>query len=462
MIDVEPASRLKTHLYAFLLASAGFFFGASFAMFNTYLKVFAQNFGSGNQELIGANVSTNINVFYVLGCTLSCLCGGFLYQHVGRFRTLVLIISLDIAASGLVLLHSLRLIYLMRFLHGFAACYSLLLIPVMMRENLPRSFPDVYNPVFSALLSAGMLTSFFFGHPNLAAHWRYVLAWPLCVEAPRLLLLALLFPMESPAWLAARGRPAEELSANYAVLYAAEDAQRLAAQLLQEKAVGLSEREALRDAFAPAHRPQLLLCVLMNAAVPLSCNSLLNMYSTRIFQQLHAQAAGGGLLDVLDDPANMTIIMGLWNVLSCLSMVGMLRAFGKRRMMIAGLIGLVAACAVFLHGVVLGSRLVMTVGISLYAISFTYSLGGVLLPYCVEILPAPALSLTSLMRWTLHCLIVMTNERVFRRFGAFWVFFFAQSVCTCSAVYFIGYSVDSDGKSAEEIKAEFSRKKFLS
>lgn len=460
MNETVPKSMLKAHLYGLLLASAGLFFGMSYSMFNTFFDVFATRLHEITPKNF-SSVSINLNFYYVLGCTFSCLVGSLLLEKMGRFRSLLVVMTMEIVVTSFGFLDSLPMLYLMRFLHGFAAFFWLILTPLMMKENLPPGLPKTYNPVFSAFLCTGMLLAFFFGRPALAPYWKFVLVWPFYVEIPRLMLFLILFPMESPQYLASRLKSTGEIAANYAVLYAPAQAQQLAHVVQRESGTGSAPQAGLREAFSPAYRKQIILCVVMNTVSTLSFNGLLNMYSTKIFKQLGNNSSNGGGKGILDDPANMTIIMGFWNVMSCLSMVGLLKLLDKRKLIIVGLLGIVASYIFFLYGMLLNNRMLVMMATNFYATSFTYSLGGVLYPYCVDIIPAPVLSLCAFLQWGLSALTILYSDYLLETFGNFWIFFFAQNVCFLSFVLFAGYSINTNNKTAEQIKLEFQQKKFL-
>lgn len=440
-------SDLKMNLYGFLLASSGFFFSMGYGMFNTYMDVFAKKWGLEKSD--EDKVSRLLNISFVLGCFFCSVTSSLIYDYIGRFKSLVLVFLIEIGFTFLGLFHSINLIYAMRFFHGYAGWFWILLTPTIIKENLPEKFNIRYNPVFSVFFCSGYIITYSLGSEWGEKIWRLVLVWPFFTEPLKLALFLIFFRMESPAWMISRGYKFEAVAANFETLHSKDSAKQLAtsefaAYTAPEKSSGILE------IFSPTYRKQLIMTVLLNAASALDLSGLLNLYSTGMYKSIG-----------LDNAKRLTIITAYVNLMSSFVLMGLLRLFGKWRTFIIGLIGLSIAYLMFLSGLVSRTLSLIIIAPNLYMASYSLSLGGLLFPYFVDIVPPIALSFCSSLQWILVIFVAYYGKTIANGAELFWATCFVYALCIVSTIAFLSLSIDTAGKTSEQIRKEFNEKKLF-
>ena len=109
----------------------------------------------------------------------------------------------------------------------------------MMTENLPQSISKIWNSAFYIFLTGGILTSYLFSSEEAAQNWRLVFSFPLLFDVPRLILLLIVYRMESPVFLFEKlglgDHTRHLIEENYKYIYTAEDAVKKTELMIKEQ-----------------------------------------------------------------------------------------------------------------------------------------------------------------------------------------------------------------------------------
>jgi MFS family permease len=149
--------------------------------------------------------------------------------------------------------------------------------------------------------------------------------------------------------------------------------------------------------------------------------------------------------------------MGLFNVLTALFTMTRIDGWGRRKLLLAGIPGMIMSLIIL--GFFANSKILSVSGLFLYIFSFGISLGPVAWVMISEIYPfeirAKAVSFTLFMNWIGSLLVSFLFLFMIDWFGvggAFHVF----SLVSLIALFFVYFKVpETKGKSLEDIKAFF-------
>ena len=436
--------------YGALLTSAGLPFGISFGLFNTFFPVFIRNFPAVPPARHAACLA-NLNLAFVLGALACCLSGGVLMERWGRRRSLLVVLALEVVALCVQALPSLAVATAMRVPIGYACCFWTFLVPVLVRETFPFRLANWIAPLFGIFYAVGMLLGFFCCFEWMQRWAWMVLAWPVLLELPKLILFATVLDMESPVWLAACQAPVTQLSANFGKLYDAAEAGRLARELADCREKRKTRRaESLSDLLTDGNATRLFVPVLLNLLSRLSGINFFTFYSRLLFEELQ-----------LARPIQLTMAIGVANLLATLALPFLAVAFGRKTVMSGGLFGLSAAYCLVLGGRWLDSSLAKSAGFFLYMMSYAISLGGLLPIYCADLLPPVVLAGCATFQWALIAFFARYSLDIFRRFEIHHVFLVCQLATTLGGLLFVALGIETRGKTDEAIAEEFRRKGFF-
>lgn len=437
--------------YAFVLASCGLFYGYGLGLFNSFFVYFISTFGITDEKEYEP-IQTKFSLFFVGGGTIACLFSSFIYDSLGRYKSILLTFGLEFLIVALMFVfHSIPVYYGIRLLSGFVGAFSTFLFPLIIDENLPESLANSYGPFFTGMISLGIIINYSFCFSLTAKFWRLVVLTPIVSEIPKFIFFTKM-RMESPAWLASKGASIETLKKNYLYLYEEDIAYQLAKDIKDLTDANKNENSIpFKELLKSDYRLQFLLAFLLNMLNQLTGGGLLELYSTSIFEK-----AG------LPKPAALTIILGFCSGLAGIYVFYISKIIGMRNMLISGLTGQSVGYFIFIAATFYDISILVALGIFLSYFSYCISLGGVLFSYNTKILPPVGLSVCAAFQWALGCLLTWKCHDLMNWLKPMKVFFGMQVFATLGGIIFIAYSINVEKKSKETIKDEFKVKTFFS
>ena len=78
-----------------------------------------------------------MTLWFFLGGILASLSASFIFNHIGRIKTYIILGILEIIASLLALILNLNVLYTIRFIHGYVGCFYTYLCSTMLNEIIP-------------------------------------------------------------------------------------------------------------------------------------------------------------------------------------------------------------------------------------------------------------------------------------------------------------------------------------
>lgn len=449
----------KTLLYAALLATCGFPYGLGLGTFNTFVHFFIINYIRLPQEIARSTeremqVKKLINFAYFIGCTSSCAFGHLIYKNFGVYRSALINIAVYSCSTALLIIHNEYLLYAVRFFQGLTGYLWVILAPRMMRENLPPPIYEKLGYVFNFVVTTGVFIGYCFGNNVCGYHWRAVLLFPLLSEVPRFVAF-LFFPMESPTWLVGREVTVSTLKQNYSIFYTEKIADKLARHLQSEREHKRQQNQRTHETefselFKPKYRLQFLLCAVMSMLHQLTGMNIFAVYSDDILKQVGIRK-----------PSAITQGMGIVGLISVVTVMLVNNKIGKRSLLIFGFLGQIIGYSIFFFGIGLGSPVLLVVG--MYSAMFMYniSLGGVLSFYNADLLPAVGLFSVAMIKWGIASLLIYFTHKLGRLLTVPGMFLFAQLFAVFGGIFYIGYSIETVGKTDKAIEREFMSKRFF-
>lgn len=188
---IETLNQNKSAFYSIsmslLLASNGFFFGFGIGLFNVfgsfYLKT-VHNIIKEDQD----SYKQNLNFLFVFGGFMSCFFASQIYERLGRYRTLVLFIILNIVFTLFQLSSNILIVYVFRFLSGFNSVVWTLLAPLYIVETCPPKYRRMMDISFYIFLTAAILLAYSLSGDFAVKHWYLCIIIPIFLDFPKLAL----------------------------------------------------------------------------------------------------------------------------------------------------------------------------------------------------------------------------------------------------------------------------------
>jgi len=440
--------------YGLLLASAGLFYGSLIGTFNNFGEAFLENVYEIKDRDNKINILGNLNFYFLVGGLLSTVTASFIYEGIGRYKSILLMCAAKIAVLLLFQWQNIYVLYAGRFIGGYLGCFSTFVAPLMIKEVIPIKYAGTLSASFAIFLTGGILISYGIGSPNATEYWRLVLSGLLITEVPTFLLFLFYFKMESPKSIFARSESVkDDLYENYLCIYTEEGAKEQTARFLEDmnSFSQSAAKVSIGDLLGPEYRLQFLLGFMLNVLNQLTGINFLIFYSKSIFEKIELQNA-----------ETLTFYLGFINFMGAIFVTNFGALIGKRPILSFGLGAQSASYFVFLCGLVIKSRLLVVIGAYAYVFAFSVSLGGMMYVYLADIVPPVGISFASIGQWVAACIVGKYAMVIIHAVGEFQVFYFFMLISFVGCVLFTGYSVETQGKTDSQIKSEFTDKKFMS
>jgi len=443
--DEAGAATRYVAMVAGIAAVGGALFGYDTGVISGAILYIARDFpmDAGEQGLVVSAVT--------LGALVGAVGAGALADRLGRRLTNVaagLIFVFASLVSALAI--GMETLVAGRFLVGCGIGLTSVAAPMYIAEAAPARLRGTLVSVFQLAVTIGILVAYLVDEALAAAgSWR----WMLGVAAlPGALLAVGMLPLpESPRWLAKVGRDAEAR----AVLGQLRGDGHVEDELGEIKQDLARERSGSWARLLDADvRPALLVGIGLAVFQQITGINAVIYYAPQIFQ------SAGFESDVVALAA--TIGIGVVNVLATLIAIWLVDRAGRRPLLIAGVLGMVAALAVL--GIAfrdtsqgaeggLGSITVLCLGA--YIVSFAFSLGPIVWLMISEIYPytvrAPAIAVSTAANWAANFLVSLTFPILRIRIGSSATFLIYATLGVLTLLFILTRVPETKGKTLEEI-----------
>jgi sugar porter (SP) family MFS transporter len=383
----------------------------------------------------------------LLGALGGALIAGTLADHFGRKKILfltALIILVGTATTSLA--PSFGLLCLGRAISGIAIGMISLTSPLYIAEISPPRYRGRFVALNQFGTTIGILAAYvvnliFAGQGN----WREMFAWG---AAPALVqIVALCFAPETPAWLFLK-HDAKNAFCNMGRLRSDLEWKNELSEI--EKSTLGKEKMGWKALFNPQVRFLLFIGILLNCFQQTTGINTVIYYAPKIFQEAGLSSAFVAIL--------ATVGIGVINVLFSALSVSFLDRWGRRPLLIGGIIGMVFSlatlAAAFFTDVKWIDRIAV-VSLMTYVASFAIGLGPIPSLMLSEIYPlkirGKAMTLGTMSNWFFNYLISLTFLDLMSHLGIGGTFCLYAGVGLVALWFFWRYIPETKGKTLEEI-----------
>ena len=433
--------------------SAMFGYDSAFIGGTLALPSFKSTFGLANSASSDATaLSAHIVSTFQAGCFFGALFVLPITEKIGRKWSLVIAgvifelgAIIQVASQGRI-----GMLYGGRVLTGLGVGSSSLLVPVYISESAPRAIRGRLVGIFEICLQVALVIGFWINYgvqqnvPSSSnSQWLIPMGFQLVPGG--LLIIGMIFMIESPRWLLKKGRTdnavkslswVRNLPGDHPFIQG--EVAEIQAQLEHERILGggSSYYQRLREIMKPGVRNRLFIgCALMWLQNLTGINAI-NYYSPTIFSSIGFKGTSVSLLAT-----------GVYGIVKCCAtiiyMILLVDRFGRRRPLMIGSVG--AGIAMFYLGAYSklshsfdgnatkdGGAYVAIVFIFIYTVFYAMSWNGIPWIFCAEVYPTAVRTLclvfTTCNQWLAQFVIAYSFPFMIANitYGAF--FFFAACI----------------------------------
>ena len=99
----------------------------------------------------------------VLGASVSSLTASLLYNNIGRFYSLIIIMLLEIFVNSLYIIPNIHLLYILRFSSGYIFNFYTFICSIYLKEILPYKFKKIFSNYYPLFFGIGLIVGYSFG-----------------------------------------------------------------------------------------------------------------------------------------------------------------------------------------------------------------------------------------------------------------------------------------------------------
>jgi MFS transporter, SP family, galactose:H+ symporter len=410
---------------------------------------------------VGAVALEIVTSWVTLGAMFGSLAGGYVADHFGRKRALLAAAALFVVGAAIeAVAPDVPILVVGRLVAGFGVGVAAVAAPLYAAELAPAAQRGRFVSCYQLAITIGIFVAYLVDEALAGpSGWRAMFA--VSAVAGVLLALAVLAAVESPRWFAKVGRP-DDARRTLVALGAGDEAD---ARLAMIEAALRAEHEtpSWSDVFAPRWRTPLMIGLGLAILQQITGINAIIYYSDNIF------AAAGFTTPAAQTEAT-TWAIGAVNVLSTFIAIAFIDRFGRRPLLLAGLVGmglsLMAVGFAFQHSggassQAAGLSVVTLVALVVFIVSFAFSLGPVTWTIINEIYPGDvrgrAVAVATAVNWGAAFLVSEFFLSIVNAIGQAYTFWLFAAFCALGLVWVYVAVPETRSRSLEEIEASWRR-----
>jgi MFS transporter, SP family, sugar:H+ symporter len=394
----------------------------------------------------------------LLGAAVGAACAGPLSDRLGR-RNLIIVAAIlfTIGAIGAALSPSVTVLVLFRVVLGLAVGAAALIVPLYLSEIAPTEIRGAISSLNQLMIVVGILLAFIV-NALLAdsGAWRWMLG--LAVIPSVVLLIGMYFMPETPRWLVSRGREDEARD----VLLQSRTEEEAEKEIQDIKEVERQEEGGLRELMAPWVRPALIVAIgLAVFQQIIGINTIIYYAPTTLTNVGYGNAAA----------IYANLIIGAVNVAMTLVAIRIIDRVGRKPLLLAGLVGMVASLTILGLSTLLLSEpssptdtvaIITLLCLAGFIISFAATWGPTVWVMLPEVLPlrirGTAMGVAIFLHWIANFVVSQTFPSLLASLGPGPVFLGYAVIGVLAFVFVSAFVTETKGRSLEEIEADLQQK----
>ncbi|GCE23668.1 sugar porter family MFS transporter [Dictyobacter kobayashii] len=387
----------------------------------------------------------------LLGAAIGALSGGKLSDMLGRRTTLRITAGVFTLGTLCTALSVNWMMFLgLRLIVGLSIGATASIVPVYISEIAPFRLRGVLVTFNQLALTIGIAAAYWVDLAFASAHMGWPPMYAVTAIPGLALLIGMLFTLESPRWLASKGRWSESALVLGRLCTFEEATQEW--QTMRTSFAGHSNHGSLHELLRPGIRVALLVGVSLAIFQQVVGINTVIYYAPTIFEYAGFTSASSAIL--------ATSIVGVVNVLTTIVAGILIDRVGRRALLIGGTIGmattLLALGLIFAIGPRQSGYLILTVLLG-YVIAFAVSLGPVFWVLCAEIFPthlrATGASIATFANWSANLLVSLTFLSLINLIGKSFTFWLYALMSLLALAFCILFVPETRNKSLEQIEA---------
>jgi len=391
----------------------------------------------------------------LLGAIIGAIASGGVTEMLGRKKMIIVNALIFFAASlGCAYASNVTELIVMRVIIGIAIGITSYVVPMYIAEISPKKYRGGLVTLNQLMITIGILasyiTDYWLSNDQELESWRAM--FMVGIYPAIALLTGMFFLPESPRWLISKNK----LEKGRAILEKVESKDQ-AQQIIKDLQYDLTvsrNNSGLKELFKPWLRIPLSITVMIFFFQQFSGVNTIIYYSPTIFKMAGIVSNTASII-----PA---IIIGAANVAACAFSVIMLDRWGRRKLFLIGISGMIPSLAVlgisFHFGEQLGEMLPYYAAGSIIAfiIFIAISLAPLGWLLIAEIFPlrtrSLGMSVGSLAHWGFNAIVAFTFLKLVNTLGVAYTFWSYALVCVIGLLWGYFYIPETKGKSLEEIE----------
>ncbi len=383
----------------------------------------------------------------LVGCIIGSMLAGYLSDHYGRKRMLIitaLFFAVSCVAVGIA--SSFTVFYSMRILGGLAVGAASTLSPMYISEISPSKYRGKLVVLYQMSIVIGILISFIVNyvlHDIGENNWRWMFA---SGTVPSVIFFALLFVVpRSPRWLYKMGHTDEA----YQVLVRVGGTTNANYEIAEIRESLKQTHARVRELFRPVLRRVMVIGIILAVFVHMTGIATIIDYAPKVLSDVGFE---------ISDALYYNIGIGLVNFLFTWVAVFIIEKVGRRRMYIIGSAGMMVSMLLLSIAFSLDSidGFLILILMFLFLGFFASCIGPVFWTLMSEIFPnrarGTAMSIAVLINWVFNWLVVFLFPWSLGLFGGAATYAFLAVMGLIQLVFSIKYLPETKGKTLEEIE----------